>query len=1435
MNGTGEAAHREPGFRRHILVAGTRHYPDDPHLMELPGVDEDVERVAALFEGFGYTRILPHLSSAPRSQQLLGELEDWLGHPERCDRDVLVVYYAGHGMRPPRRHDHYLMCGGSRVERPQGTAIRSSDLAGIVTASPVGHALLILDTCHAGAGTAEMGAAALDLTALRGDDSEGLWLLASARAREEAVDHAFVSALEEAVRHSRAGMRQPHLDFLDITNRIDAYLHEHHPHQSARCHAAEVRTPPPFFPNPDHRPDLSPSLVDVQTAREWTAHFDPRSRGVEYASEKGDFFTGRHQALATLAGWLREPQHDGRARVVTGSPGSGKSALLGRLLTLSDPDATARSATPEYMVPPAGCVTTAVHARGTNLESLTSRLAAAVDIDADTPHQLLAELADRTTPHTVLIDALDEAGTGVSGTEPLRIARELLRPLTTLPRLRLIVGTRREALPALGSAVEVIDLDTEGYSRQADVEEYAYGILRTSGLSGRGHTADALRTIAAAVAARAGQSFLVARMTVRAVAHGDLTVDLTDPDWRKRLPTEAGQAFDAYLARYGTDEAKVRRLLTPLAYAEGDGLPWDSLWASLATALSGVPCSDDDIEWLFRYAGAYVVEVPSGDERSVFRLYHEALAEHLRNPRRDTENQRRLTETLLGAVPHHRGGERDWARAHPYVLRHLAGHAAAAGELARVLEDSFFLTHAEPDALLSAMDGSADPAVRRTRAMYRASAHLHKAFSGEQRAQLLAIDASRFGEEGHRRALRRGQGWSPRWATKAQTSNALRATLDSYSGSFSVMDCLTVEGVPLLVTSGPAQAVWLWDLRTESLHSSWDGHRADLSALCCAEVDGDPIVVTADMEGELRVWDIAEGTIRLRFSVPQPAGKRKRRRSGGGRVITTSAEDKADPDYVVSLAPTVLDGVPAVAGYGFNGTAWLWNLRTGDLIRQVDTAPSTLRVDSMIGCTELGGTAHAIVTSGDRPALAWNLLTGDLSRIHDRDTADVEVNWTGTVNGQLTGFLGERQDGLLHWDPATGKVRSLFPAHSSWVTAVAVVPRRTGDVVVVGHADGMIHLCDARSGSLLGRLSGHDQWVHALSTTVVEGSPVIVSSSSDGTLRLWDLPEETVSPTTGHTSQVHALTCLVADGMPIAVSGGDLSVRAWHLGTGVALGTGTGHSERIMSVAHTVLDGVPVAVTSGHDDSVRLWSLPRCEEVSTAPDLRREWNHVDTTRIEGVPAVLIGSEFTYRSSTPGGLVVRDASSLEALDGSGPLTAAFPTVTALACTTVGSRPTVVIAGRDDELRNTDRAAKPRVQVWDLTTMSRLGSFEGCSDHVVAIACTSVGGVPVALLATNQEGVQVWDMATFSLRCTLDMGRAWAHDLACAVLDGVPTAAAVGGNLLRLWDLTTTRLLHQHVLPHPANAVAFGPADELVVGSGYEVIVLERPGQNPGGSV
>jgi hypothetical protein len=71
-------------------------------------------------------------------------------------------------------------------------------------------------------------------------------------------------------------------------------------------------------------------------------HWRPRARGVSNESEVGYRFRGRRAALTAIVRWLQRPRPDRYALLVTGSPGVGKSAVLGRVVTTADKDIRAQ-------------------------------------------------------------------------------------------------------------------------------------------------------------------------------------------------------------------------------------------------------------------------------------------------------------------------------------------------------------------------------------------------------------------------------------------------------------------------------------------------------------------------------------------------------------------------------------------------------------------------------------------------------------------------------------------------------------------------------------------------------------------------------------------------------------------------------------------------------------------------------------------------------------------------------------------------------------------------------------------------------------------------------------------------------------------------------------------------------------------------------------
>src|SRR5579859_5644479 len=134
---------------------------------------------------------------------------------------------------------------------------------------------------------------------------------------------------------------------------------------------------------------------------EGARHWGPKGRGVSGDSERGFRFRGRREALTEITGWLDREHPDRRALVVTGSPGAGKSAVLGRVVTTADPVAVAAlPASDQAVRATPGSVACAVHVKGkTALEVATeiARAASAAlpDTEEDFAPALRAALAGR--------------------------------------------------------------------------------------------------------------------------------------------------------------------------------------------------------------------------------------------------------------------------------------------------------------------------------------------------------------------------------------------------------------------------------------------------------------------------------------------------------------------------------------------------------------------------------------------------------------------------------------------------------------------------------------------------------------------------------------------------------------------------------------------------------------------------------------------------------------------------------------------------------------------------------------------------------------------------------------------------------------------------------------------------------------------------------
>lgn len=729
---------------------------DEAAFEPLTGIKTDLQRLQALFSSPRYRRaefeMLPPLrgDDAADLQRQLRQLRREL---DAIGRDIhLVLLWTGHG----EMVEDELRLVTRECTRPLhlSDGLGPGELITRLSLPRVDSVTLLLDVCQAAAAAGPvLAGAARRLSRSQVDSPYFAGALFAAYPFQPAWDSVFIEALTRLLGQgpspaARQRMEQAHahrfhekdreLTLADVNEVLLielALLREEQPEVSDPV-LAFVNQPPRLFPNPLFIADSPAQIVEQARRRRALAadidtHFLPKARGLD-PSEEGWTFAGRERASAQIVEWLGGA---GAAAtqpllILTGSAGSGKSALIGRLVTLEDPAARelARQAgwdeaadSTSGTVPDPGCIDAALHLRRLSSEQVTQALAELLAMPSAQgridPSSFVAQvpatqsLPDGSTrPTTVVLDALDEAN------DPARIAQGLVAPLVSRG-CRVLVGTRRSAaykdapqlLPLIGDG-QVIDLDQEP-DTAADLRQYVQRRLA------HGPQAEQAAELAPAVADRANGRFLYARMAVSVLLRQPEAV--TVPALAQLLGQGIGQALLRDLQ--ALDAACLKQfpalggrpataLFAALAYAEGSGLPLrDGLWPSMAQSLlpGEQPLEASHATWLLREGGQYLVEDGESGQ-AVYRLYHQALVDELRQqhgPGKDVQAR------LARALQQHAAAAGGWARANPYavtqVLRHLAGTRDFARWSLQALDFAWmqaFLGEAGIHALVSLLD-----------------------------------------------------------------------------------------------------------------------------------------------------------------------------------------------------------------------------------------------------------------------------------------------------------------------------------------------------------------------------------------------------------------------------------------------------------------------------------------------------------------------------------------------------------------------------------------------------------------------------------------------------------------------------------------------------------------------------------------------------------
>jgi hypothetical protein len=253
-------------------------------------------------------------------------------------------------------------------------------------------------------------------------------------------------------------------------------------------------------------------------------------------------------------------------------------------------------------------------------------------------------------------------------------------------------------------------------------------------------------------------------------------------------------------------------------------------------------------------AGSFVVETLEQD-RSVYRLYHQLLAEYLRQGNNARDVQQAFVTALLSVVPTADSG-RDWFNAHPYIRTHLAEHAVVAGVLPSLMADPIFLLAADCTRLLGAINASTVPLPTKLVQAYKAaSIHIRTKQSSIAASYLeLAVRQSNATLEG---TIRLDSPWSVPWAQwSPPASNNVIAVGDS---DVTALDTgHWTQGETVAVVGRENGDVEVWDLTSNSRLAAWHS-TGTVKRVALANTAEGPLVAAVRSDSTLSVHHSSTG------------------------------------------------------------------------------------------------------------------------------------------------------------------------------------------------------------------------------------------------------------------------------------------------------------------------------------------------------------------------------------------------------------------------------------------------------------------------------------------------------------------------------------------------------------------------------------------------
>jgi WD40 repeat protein len=857
------------GSKRFLISTGTGAYDNLPPDQQRLNLEQVVQDLTQLFtHDLGYNRVLEkEIGFNPTSETLKETLDEWFGSSDRKNEDWVVLYYTGHG-ELAGASTLYLLTRNFKIGRHASTAFPLNILGDMFTSTDevgenrrVKNFLLILDTCFSGAGVIEL-APKFNSIFSQGINDCVFYILAASFPNEEAMSGALATAITEAL--SKKSIGGSHQQFIYFDQLIPAINKKLKYQQVIFSSFGSPKEEPQFFPNPHYVPGLPLSIPvsDIKygiTVDEFINYWSPNSRGVEFEHDLGNYFTGRKKIINDLTDWLNNP-NDHRARIITGKAGVGKSAILSRIIMISNTTISEDIIDKYRNINDSNFkhVDLAIHSKGKKLEDFIDRISTFLNIET-TKAEIMEVLNKRDQPFFFIIDALDEA------VEPQRIATALLEPLSGISSVKLLIGTRPEYLNDLGDKCVHLFVDDPQYLERSDFEDYVTSRLLCVGdlerITPYRKNNILARQVANVITKTAYPNFLIGRLISEALISSSRIIK-PDEINDSGLPNTVAKAFNDYLRRFDEEETKVRDILTPLAWSYGMGLPFDNIWPRLASALSGNTYEDEDITWVLNHAGSFIIE-SIDQKRSVFRLYHQALSDYFREGRDDESIHKIIFLELINSIPKVINTQViDWKLASPYILNYLSVYAQKSGNLNDLLLDPYFLLLSNSSQLFTDINSVGNTIPRELVYRYQQVVHHIRSKPLNESSSYLMMSSFQNGvliDEDYRKFYSSICEWETIWTKwHPETPSMLLGNGDSYVSVFTCAKWLSRMVAIIGRTNGYVE---VWDISDGKKIANWNPNLStSVDQLSFIDIQGKALIVASWDDNHIGVYNLREQT-----------------------------------------------------------------------------------------------------------------------------------------------------------------------------------------------------------------------------------------------------------------------------------------------------------------------------------------------------------------------------------------------------------------------------------------------------------------------------------------------------------------------------------------------------------------------------------------------